>query len=639
MKSPAKRAIVVGLDGASMEIVKHMADKGHAPHIASLMKRGVWRPMIGVFPTLTPPGWTALTTGSWPGTHQVMDFNIRAVGRRLDETVWGINTELSRSEYIWNTVERAGKRPILVKWEMSWPPTVKKGVQVEGTGPGVSNHHQIAGYHLFVGGKWAPRRLVSQRDPETVDPSALQTGRAFDPVSIDIAEGWRNLPDSKRAPREVVLTIRPLARGRGDMVRGKVGTPLSLYGLIYAASSKGYDRVRVCRSRDGHKAVADLGVGDWSEWRLDRFLIDGKGVQGYVRMKLVALSGKADVFELFVPQIWPREGYTHPKAVAREIDRNVGNFLQNPGRDALGLIDDDTYFELLEFHHQRLADTADYLCKTREWDLLMLETHASDYTSHFFLGQADPTSGASPAVLRRSREGVARTYASIDRLMGRLLNLVDDDTVIVIASDHGGTSVQHPAVDISRVLEETGFLVYRGRGKNREIDWARTRAADVGLIHIFINLKGREPGGIVAKKDYRAVQQEIISALHEYRDPTTGQHPFSLALTREDAEMINLWSDLVGDVIYALRPEFDGAHGKHMPSTTFGTGGQHSTFVMAGAGVRRAGKLGRQVRVVDVAPTVCYLLGVPMPRQVEGGVIYEALRDPDWPLTELRKRK
>ena len=145
------------------------------PNVAKLIERGAWRPMIGVFPTLTPPGWTAVSTGSWPGNHEVMDFNIRALGKQLDQTVWGINTELSKSEYIWNTFERAGKTPILVKWEMSWPPTVTTGIQVEGTGPGVSNHHQVAGYHLFVGGKWAPRQLVVQRDPETLDPSALQT--------------------------------------------------------------------------------------------------------------------------------------------------------------------------------------------------------------------------------------------------------------------------------------------------------------------------------------------------------------------------------------------------------------------------------------------------------------------------------
>ena len=636
MNAPAKRAIVVGMDGASMEVVKHMAESGQAPNIAALMRQGVWRPMIGVFPTLTPPGWTALSTGSWPGTHGVMDFNIRDVGKRLDKTVWGINTDLSRSEYIWNTFERGGKFPILVKWEMSWPPTVKKGIQVEGTGPGVSNHHQVAGYHLFVGGKWAPRRLVAQRDPETLDPSALQTVREFDPVEIGDAKGWRNLPKSNRPPKEVELVITPLARGPEHMNRGKHGTPRPYLGLIYAKGS-GYDRVRVCRSRNGASAFADLGVGEWSDFWIDRFQIDGKGVRGYVRAKLITLTKNADAFELFFPQIWPPDGYTKPASVAREIDRNVGNFLQNPARDALGLIDDETYFELLEFHHQRIADVAEYLTSTRDWDLLMAETHASDYTSHFFLRSADPHSGAARSVLKRCQEGVERTYASIDRMIGRLRKIADRDTVFLIVSDHGGTSQQHQVVEIANVLEETGFLKYKGRGKSRQIDWSRTKAADVGLVNIFVNLKGREPGGIVSRSDYDEVRKDLIEALYDYEDPATGRRPFALAVTREDAEIVNLWGELVGDVVYALRPEFDGAHGKQPPSVSFGMAGQHSTFVMSGAGVRRAGMLERQVRVVDVAPTVCYLTGTPMPRNVEGGVVYEALQDPDWMLNAVRR--
>lgn len=246
--SPAKRAIIIGMDGASMELVKNVIDWGHAPHMAKLMNRGVFRPMLGVFPTLTPPGWTALSTGSWPGTHQVMDFNIRALGKPLDETVWGINTGLCQSEYLWNLVERAGRTPILVKWEMSWPPTVKTGIQVEGTGPGVSNHHQIAGYHLFVSGKWAPRPIGGQRDPETLDPSALQKVRSIDPVTIEDAEekGWIDLPTSGRSPLEVELTIQPLVRGRESMNRGKEGTPKPFFGLLYAEGEDGYDRVRIC---------------------------------------------------------------------------------------------------------------------------------------------------------------------------------------------------------------------------------------------------------------------------------------------------------------------------------------------------------------------------------------------------------
>ena len=646
--APAKRAIIVGMDGASMELVKNMIDWGHAPSMAKLLRTGVYRPMIGVFPTLTPPGWTALSTGSWPGTHQVMDFNIRAIGERLDKTVWGINTGLCQSEYLWNLVERAGGKPILVKWEMSWPPTVKTGIQVEGTGPGVSNHHQVSGYHLFVGGKWAPRPIGGQRDPETLDPSALQKVRNIDPVTITPIESqeWSALPDSTKPVQAVELTIQPLARGREDVMPSvhvkddgsdsssqKVGrVPKPFYGLIYAAADNGYDRIRICRSRSGDDAVADLGVGEWSDWWLDNFEIDGNAVEGYVRMKLVTLTPTADAFELFVPQIWPREGYTVPDTVAATIDKEIGSFLQNPARDALGQMDDDTYFEVLDYHHQRLADVATHLAQHNDWDVLMVESHAPDYASHFFLSQADEISGASPETIHRCREGLRRTYQSVDRMIGQLMELADEETVILVCSDHGGTPNQFRAVDIEKVLEETGFIV---RDANGKIDWTQTRAVNVGLVHIFINLAGREPDGIVPSEAYEETQRELIAALHTYKDEKTGRHPFTLAVTRADAEMFNLHGDLVGDVVYALRPEFDGAHGKQLPSVSFGIGGQHSTFLLSGAGVREGVALERQVRVVDVAPTLCYLLGLPMPDSVEGGVVYEALADPNWHLTVL----
>ena len=634
MQSPARRAILIGMDGASMELVKNMVDWGHMPHLGKLMARGVHRPMIGVFPTLTPPGWTATSTGAWPGNHGVLDFSIRKLGGRLDETVWGINTGLSQAEYLWNTVERAGRTPLLVKWEMSWPPTVTSGIQVEGTGPGVSNHHQIAGYHLFVAGGWQRRQIGGQRDPETLDPSALQTVSDVDPVTITDAENWTDLPPSARPPKEVLLTILPLARGRDTMLRGERGVPKLFYGLIYASGDSGYDRVRICRTRDGGSAVTELAMGGWSGWWRDEFVIDDEEIDGYVRMKLVNLTPDADAFELFVPQIWPALGYTQPTEVSAEIDEHVGNFLQNPARDALGIIDDDTYFELLDFHHERLADVADYLTTSRDdWTMLFIETHASDYTSHFFLGQADEVSGADEQTRQRCLEGVIRTYSSIDDLIGRMADIADEETLICIVADHGGTPNQFQAVQIEDVLEQAGFLVYEEDGEGeRVVDWSRTRAAPVGLVHVFINLQGREPTGIVPVADYEETQLALIDALHAYTDPATGRHPFSLALTNADAEMVNLWGEAVGDVVYALRPEFDGAHGKQLPSVSFGIAGQHCTYVLVGPGVKEGVALRGQVRAVDVAPTLCYLLGLPMPRNVEGGVVYEALTDPDWHL-------
>jgi predicted AlkP superfamily phosphohydrolase/phosphomutase len=612
----ARRAIVVGMDGASMELVRRMVEEGQMPNLGRLMAEGAWREVVGVFPTLTPPGWTALWTGSWPGTHEVMDFNIRALGQPLSQTVWGINTRLSKSEYLWNALERGGKRAILVKQEMSWPPTVRDGVQVEGTGPGVSNHHQIAGYHLFVAGPWAGRPLEGHRDPETLDPSALQTVRDVDPVELR--------PGADGA-REAELILRPLARSQPRMRRGREGEPKRYRAVVKDG------RCRVLGA-DGAE-LADLAPGEWSDWRRDRFVIDGVPLEGNLRFKLITLTD--DALELFVPQVWPVDGdWAYPDGLAAELTERTGPFLQNPMRDALGVIDDDTYFELLEYHHEQLARVAHHLAATRPWELLAVETHASDYTSHFFLQHADESSGAPPEVVARCRRGVERTFASMDRLIGRLIELRDAETVMAVISDHGGTPTGHRPVDVEQVLVEAGLTVRKpdspsGRGTAPEIDWSKTRAAAVGLVHVFVNLRGREPDGVVPPAEYELVQRQVIDALLDYRHPTTGERAFALALTRADAEMVNLWGDLVGDVVYALKPEYDGAHGKQLPSGRLGIGGQHSTLVLAGAGVKPVGRLPRQARHVDVAPTLAYLIGAPMPLNCEGAVLYQALTEPD----------
>jgi hypothetical protein len=453
----------------------------------------------------------------------------------------------------------------------------------------------------------------------------------YDVVALGPAGAWTNLPPSDSPPLEVELVIEPLARGMPILSRGTRGEPKPYLGLVYG-NGNGYDRVRVTRSRDGEDLVADLAVGEWSEAVVDEFVIDGEAVRGTFKLKLIGLSPSADEFELFATQVWPTGGdFAVPGGVAEELHDAVGPFIQNPARDALGFFDDDTYFELLDEHHLRLGDYAVHLGTTREWDVLFAETHASDYASHFFLGQADPISGADEATIERCRRGLERTWRSIDLMVGRILELADDDTLVAIVSDHGGTPSQHTPVDVNDVLQEAGLLVYAADGS---VDAGRTQALGVGLVHVFVNLKGREPDGIVEPADYAALQERIVDTLLAYRDAGTGERPFTLALTHADAEVLNLSGELVGDVVYALKPGYDGAHGKQLPSVSFGIGGQHSTFILAGPGVK-PGELARQVRAVDVIPTVAYLLGLPMPANVEGGVVYEALEDPNWPLTAL----
>ena len=662
MKGPAKKAIVIGTDGTSMELWKRMVEWGRAPNIGKLIQRGANKPMIGTLPTLTPCGWTSLFTGAWPGTHGIFWWGTHIEGEPEHRHRWTMAASASRSEQIWHTAERAGKRAALVKLEISWPAGMKNGIEIEGAGPGISNYSQIAGYHLFVAGNWRPRPVGGTNDPEATDPSRGGSDEPYDFVQLSPAAGWVNAPSSARPLLEAELTLTPLKRGREILFRGKKGTPKTLWGLVYASGANGYDRVRVCKSKNGDDVFADLSPGQWSEWKLESFQVDGESVEGYLACKLITLTDNADTFKLFFPQIWPRLGYTNPPEIAEEIDRKVGNFLYNPARDALGYFDDRTYIELLDFHHGRLADIAEMIARDHEWDLLMVQTHATDYSDHFFMGQADPISGADPAIIERCLNGLKDTYESVDKMIGRLMALADDETIVAVVSDHGGTPNINEPADISRILEDAGLLVYKdepidqdaartgpfGPGKvpdlvswdvmkqaSREVDYSKSKAVPEGSVDIHIPVRGRDPYGHVDPGDYIAVQREIIEALLDFKHPATGERPFSLALSRDEAEILNLWGPETGDVVYAMRPDYDGVHGKHLPTSSLGIGSQHSTFLFAGPGVKEGVELQRQVRVVDVAPTLCHLLGWPMPRDVEGGVVYEALEDPDWYLNRI----
>ena len=88
----------------------------------------------------------------------------------------------------------------------------------------------------------------------------------------------------------------------------------------------------------------------------------------------------------------------------------------------------------------------------------------------------------------------------------------------------------------------------------------------LGLNGLYVNLKGRDPDGIVDPEDYEKVQQEIIDALISYVDPETGKRPVSLALTKQDARILGLYGDSIGDVVYALYPWFGGEHGHILPT-------------------------------------------------------------------------
>ena len=306
------------------------------------------------------------------------------------------------------------------------------------------------------------------------------------------------------------------------------------------------------------------------------------------------------------------------------------------------------------------ADAAAVLLGREDWDLAWVGFHVLDTVQHFFWRFMDRGHPAFPGP--GSLEHVVRDfYVSLDRILARLLAPGGRETTVVLASAYGAAPL-HWYFCLLGWLEEAGFFARREHGTLRRgirhlfpwgrrasvparvtpfadvadhIDWPRTRAyASAGAGGgIWVNLAGREPHGIVrAGAEYEAVVAELRRMLSALRDPETGE-PVVLAVHRREeiyhGPHASDAPDLLVETVRTVCP-VEGVG----PSTLVAAGpaatertGNHARdglLVLHGEGIRAGLEL-CSVPVDDLAPTVLYLLGVPIAPDMDGRVLVEAL--------------
>jgi predicted AlkP superfamily phosphohydrolase/phosphomutase len=145
---------------------------------------------------------------------------------------------------------------------------------------------------------------------------------------------------------------------------------------------------------------------------------------------------------------------------------------------------------------------------------------------------------------------------------------------------------------------------------------------------LYINVRGREPHGIVAPgAEQAALADEIAAKLRAVRDPGDGAPVFAEVARGADV----FPTDPHGtrpDLVLIPRPEYsvyrDLNHRRwldHYPVTS-GTHRAEGIFIAAGDGVR-PGRLARDISLVDLAPTILAAAGVPVPDDMDGRVLAE----------------
>jgi predicted AlkP superfamily phosphohydrolase/phosphomutase len=262
-----------------------------------------------------------------------------------------------------------------------------------------------------------------------------------------------------------------------------------------------------------------------------------------------------------------------------------------------------------------------------------MQTHCIDFANHTYMNRRNPSEEDS------NQESLEEIYRSVDRMVGALLEGIDG-ALVVLVSDHGATESPYQEVIEKDILEKAGLLSFIEEDGNRRIDWTRTRAVPQRACYVYVNLKGRDPQGIVPQEEYEAIREKIIKTLYDYEDPQTKRRVFSLVLRKEDARILGLYEDderSIGDIVYALYPEFALEHGRQLATSDVGRDTVRSLLTFTGHGIKRNHTVKRNVWLVDVVPTLCHALSLPMPRDAEGAVIYGIFEDPDFLLKKIEK--
>ena len=376
--------------------------------------------------------------------------------------------------------------------------------------------------------------------------------------------------------------------------------------------------------------------------------------------------------------------FTYPRELLFELKRVLGKYEVIWG-DLKSLytneLDEflDKWEEILEIRKKATL----YLMQKYSWDFFMVVFYVIDPIQHHFWKFFDKTHPLyEPALAQKYEMVIPHFYQKLDEAISEILRRVDENTTIIIVSDHGA-GAEIKSFYLNLWLKKEGLLRFKEFSYNflarmkwphfiykalkrlkypgiswtvplnqlkelkrdidpREglevsyfIDWPNTKAFAGNHTEqgIYLNVKGREPQGIVSEgKEYEELREYIIYRLYQLKDPETNEKVVDKVYKKEEVyhgSYIKFAPDLFlvlkGGSYLAQKEIYPGPLFRYTNKTT-GTHRLEGIFIATGSGIKK-GKRISKLHVTDIAPTVLALLGQPIPLDMDGQVLKEIMAD------------
>jgi len=625
---PIKKVIVLGMDGLDPDILEKMMDQGELPHFQALRNEGTFERLQTVSPPQSPVAWSTFATGLNPGGHGMYDFLWRHTENYMPDlalselnpaytlNIFGKEIHFGnptfknrqKGQTLWSITSKAGVPTTVIHVPVTFPAEKVSGSLLAGMG--VPDIRGTQGIYTFYS-----------------DQERSKSEQGGKNIRVRIANNQ----------------IKTFITGAYGEEGGEISVDLNI--------QIDPEEEKVNIRWEGGETTVDLE--GWSQWaRVEFPIASNTSITGMTRFHLKSLSPHFELYASafnFTPEN-PVHKISYPNDYAKRLKDAVGDFhtLGMP-HDTWALNKGAMTEEMFLQQSQTILDEEKKMLKYElpqfKEGLFVFVVETPDRIEHMFWRAIDPEHPLyTKEDAKKYRDVIPNTYRDMDEILGIVKGYVDEDTLLMVISDHGFKSFRR-AVHINSWLRDQGYLVFKPGVEGKEgdeffknVDWSKSKAYAVGLGSIYLNIKGREKQGIVNPgTEVDTVLSEIAAKFKEFKDEKTGQ-----AIVREvyrgdeifSGEAISDAPDLLVGFEDGYRASWQTALGasplSQIEDNRQKWSGDHILDYRLVPGIffsnQRINK--PNPSLYDLSPTILSLLGIEVPENQKGKALFLIRQEP-----------
>ena len=619
-KALVRRVVVVGFDGLDPTLCEQYMEAGKLPHFSRLKDEGSYRHLGTTCPALSPVAWSSFSTGVNPARHNIYDFLMRNPNTYLPE--------LSSSRVV-----PPQKKIRIGKLELPLEKPTVKFLRKSKSFWTILGESSLFSHIIRVPITFPPERFRGALLSAMCTPDIRGTQGTFSFYTTDEAR-------IKTFTSGVALPLKSQGRGFTGRLIGPENTmaadpePIKLRFELHPAPEDGTATLVLGKTKIKLKEKV------FSPWTRVTFR-PGMGirVRGICQFYLKRTEPEVELYvsAIHIDPEKPALPISHPFYYAVYLAKRFGSYgtlglIEDTWALNENVLDEDAFLDQVNrIHEEREKQFFHAMKKTNRGACVCVFDFTDRIQHMFFRYLVDDHPANREKECDPYRDVIEQTYRKADDLLGRVLERLPGDTLLMVLSDHGFKPFIR-GININSWLREHGYLtLMNGDLKSdylQNVDWEKTQAYSLGLAGIYINLRGREKKGVVEKGEaHRRVKKEIIDKLTGIKDPDTGE----TAINRiYDAEQVyrGPYRDQAPDLIVGYnsgyRVSWDSAIGKTtdriFEDNEKNWSGDHGVDpeIVKGVFFSNMKISSEDPNIIDLAPTILHVFGIEVPHYMDG---------------------